>query len=53
MKNYLKNTAILNYKEQKIIDLINASKWKDLDEFDKIGAIYNYVQNKILLGYNK
>lgn len=53
MKNYLKNTAMLNYNNQKITDLVNASKWKDLNEFDKISAIYDYVQNKILLGYNK
>lgn len=53
MENYLKNTAMLNYHAQQIADLIDAQKWNDLNEFDKIGAIYDYVQNKILLGYNK
>lgn len=53
MENYLKNTAMLNYQALQIADLINAQKWNDLKEFDKIGAIYDYVQNKILLGYNK
>ena len=53
MENYLKNTAMLNYHAQKIINLINIQKWNNLNEFDKIGAIYDYVQNKILLGYNK
>lgn len=53
MKNYLKNTAMLNYQAPQIADLVNVQKWNDLNEFEKIGAIYNYVQNKILLGYNK
>ena len=44
---------MLNYQALQIADLINAQKWNDLKEFDKIGAIYDYVQNKILLGYNK
>lgn len=53
MENYLKNTAMLNYQAPQIADLINVQKWNDLNEFDKIGVIYDYVQNKILLGYNK
>ncbi|MBO4990065.1 MAG: transglutaminase domain-containing protein [Clostridia bacterium] len=53
MKNYLKNTAMLNYEARKIIDLIQAKNWNALDEYDKIGAIFDYVQNNILLGYNK
>lgn len=53
MKNYLKNTVMLNYQTPQIADLINTKKWSDLNEFEKIGAIYDYVQNKILLGYNK
>lgn len=53
MENYLKNTAMLNYQAPQIADLVNVQKWNDLNEFEKIGAIYDYVQNKILLGYNK
>ncbi len=53
MERYLKDSAMLNYRAQEIIDLIDAHKWADLNEFDKIGAIYDYVQNNILLGYNK
>ncbi len=53
MKKYLKDTAMLNYHAQEIADLINARKWNDLKEFEKIGAIYYYVQNSVLLGYNK
>lgn len=53
MERYLKRTAMLNYDAQAIVDLIDAQKWNDLDAFDKIGAIYDHVQNNILLGYNK
>ncbi len=53
MENYLKDTAMLNYHAQEIVDLIDARKWNDLNEFEKIGAIYDHVQNSILLGYNK
>lgn len=53
MKNYLKNTVMLNYQTPQIADLINTQKWSYLKEFEKIDAIYDYVQNKILLGYNK
>lgn len=53
MEKYLKNTAMLDYKSQQISDLIIEQKWNDMDEYAKIGAIYDYVQNNILLGYNK
>ncbi len=53
MERYLKDTVMLNYKAQEIVDLIEAQDWNTLDEYGKIGAIYDYVQNKILLGYNK
>ncbi len=53
MERYLKETAMLDYNTQEIADLVTAQKWNDLDLCDKIGAIYDYVQNKILLGYNK
>lgn len=53
MTNYLNDTAMLNYHEQKIAKLVMAKKWNNLDEYNKIGAIYSYVQNDILLGYNK
>lgn len=53
MERYLNNTPMLNYNAQEIIDLINARKWNDLDEYNKIGCIYDFVQNEILLGYNK
>ncbi len=53
MEKYLKDTKMLNYKAQEIVGLIDAQNWNSLEEYSKIGAIYDYVQNNILLGYNK
>lgn len=53
MEKYLHETAMLDFGSEKIAGLIENRKWKDLNEFDKIGAIYDYVQNGIPLGYNK
>lgn len=53
MEKYLKETAMLNYHSQDIVDLINSEKWNELNYYDKIGTIYDFVQNKNLLGYNK
>ena len=53
MERYLENTTMLNYNEQKITELVKLHKWNELDEYNKIGTIYDFVQNEILLGYNK
>lgn len=52
MEIYLKDTAMLNYNAREITDLINARSWNNLNEYGKISAIYDFVQNEILLGYN-
>ena len=53
MEKYLKDTPMLNYNTKQIVDIIKAQGWSGLNEFEKIGAIYDYVQNRFLLGYNK
>lgn len=53
MDRYLNNTAMLNCHAKEIVSLVESRNWKELNNFDKIGAIYNFVQNEILLGYNK
>lgn len=49
----MQNSKMLNYEDKAIQDLIKSRKWRDLNEFDRIGAVYGFVQNEILLGYNK
>ncbi len=53
MNKYLKETKLLNYSSKSIQDLIQEKKWKDLDDFNKIKEIYNFVRDDILFGYNK
>lgn len=49
---YLKETQMLNYSADSIQKLIEERGWKQLDEFERIGAVYDYVRNEILFGYN-
>ena len=49
----LKKTRMLNYDADSIKNLISERKWNDLDEFQKIGAVYDFVRNEILFGYNR
>lgn len=53
MNEYLINTTMLNYNDSAIQSLIKTRKWKDLDDYQKIGEIYDCVQNEILFGYNR
>ena len=51
-KKYLEKTKMLNYDVESIQTLIKSRKWSALDEYHKIGAIYDFVRNDILFGYN-
>lgn len=51
-KKYLEKTKMLNYDAESIQSLIKSRKWLELDEYNKIGAIYDFVRNEILFGYN-
>lgn len=53
MNKYLKETNLLNYSKESIQELIKEKNWKDLDDFNKIKEIYNFVRDDILFGYNK
>lgn len=50
---YLKETELLDYKRPVLIKLVKERKWKNLTEFQRIGAIYDFVQNDIDFGYNE
>lgn len=51
--NYLKETCMLDYSNPAIQELIQKKKWKELDEFERIKGIYNFVRDDILFGYNE
>ena len=52
MEKYLQETEMLDYSNEKIQRLIKERKWNDLDDFERIKAIYNFVRDEILFGYN-
>ncbi len=53
MKQYLKETLLLDYTNPIIQGLISDNQWNILNEQDKILSIYNYVRDSISFGYNK
>ncbi|HCC00150.1 MAG TPA: hypothetical protein DEP42_02860 [Ruminococcaceae bacterium] len=43
---------MLNYNSSEIQTLVAKRSWRELDDFNKIQAIYNFVRDEILFGYN-
>lgn len=52
MKNYLKETRILNYTDDSIQTLVKNNNWMNMEVIDRVKAIYNYVRDDIKFGYN-
>lgn len=52
MNRYLKETKMLDYSNPNIQQLIENRKWLELQEFDRLKSIYNFVRDEILFGYN-
>lgn len=50
--NYLRETKILDYSSKQIQLLIEDRGWKNLPETERVKAIYNFVKDEILFGYN-
>ena len=50
---FLEETKMLNYQSAGIQKLICEKRWGELSEYEKIKAIYGFVQNEIPLGYNR
>ena len=52
MDSYLARTHMLDYDNHIIQKLIRERGWKELPEFERIQAIYNFIRDEILFGYN-
>lgn len=50
---FTEETRMLNYRSASIEELIRSKNWRNLDDFARIKAVYEYVQNEILFGYNR
>ena len=49
----LKKTKLLDYDDCLIQSLIYERGWRYLSEYDAIGAVYHFVKDEILFGYNR
>ena len=45
---YLEKTKIVNFEHSTIQSLISERNWQELDDFNKIGAAYQFVKDEIL-----
>lgn len=52
MDNYLKETAILDFLNGSIQDLVKLRKWNELDTTARVKSIYNFARDDIKFGYN-
>jgi hypothetical protein len=51
-QNYLQSTRLLDYNSASIKKLVESRGWKKLSQLEQIKAIYNFVRDEILFGYN-
>lgn len=49
---YLDKTKIVDFEHPAIQSLIADRKWQGLDDYNKIGAVYQFVKDEVLFGYN-
>lgn len=49
---YLGQTPMLDYQHPALARLIEAKRWRDLPEHQRIGAIYDLARDEIPFGYN-
>lgn len=51
-RDYLKETALLNFNSASIQELMTSRAWADLSAYERIGAAYDFVRDEIGFGYN-
>lgn len=49
----LKESRILDFRNEKIEALVRARGWRELSEFARIGEAYKFVRDDIRFGYNR
>lgn len=52
MNQYLQETTMLDFSNPDIQKLIEVKHWKEQNKFDCLKAIYNFVRDDIVFGYN-
>ncbi|MCC7312215.1 MAG: transglutaminase family protein [Sulfuritalea sp.] len=49
----LQATTLLDWQTPDILHLVSARGWRELPEFERVGAIYRFVRDEIAFGYNE
>ncbi|MBI3146975.1 MAG: transglutaminase family protein [Betaproteobacteria bacterium] len=49
----LQATPLLDWQTPAILHLVSARGWRELPEFERVGAIYRYMRDEIAFGYNE
>lgn len=52
LEKYLRETRMLDYSNSSIQELIRSRGWREIEDFERIKSIYNFVRDEILFGYN-
>ncbi len=52
LAGFLSATELLDYQHPSLQRLVVERGWADLPEYERIGAIYDFVRNEIAFGYN-
>ena len=52
MDRYLWETVMLDYSNDAIRQLVQDRKWREAEAFECIRAVYNFVRDEVLFGYN-
>lgn len=53
MQRYLQATELVDYHHPSIQAIIADRNWRNLNDYEKIHQIYEYVRNDITFGYNR
>ena len=53
MNKYLKETPMLDFSNESIQRLIEKQKWRELDDFERVRSIYNFVRDECLRNQRK
>lgn len=52
MNTYLQETKMLDFSNPDIQKLIERKRWKEQNEVVRMKAIYNFMRDDVLFGYN-
>lgn len=50
--NYIQASLLLDFHHPQIVALVALRGWDKLDDYHRIGAVYHYVKDEMLFGYN-